>query len=182
MSARPVPHRLTVAQYDRMIDLGVLKEDDRVELVRGIIVAKMPIGDPHVATVNRLNRLFNRLTDDTVAVSIQNPIRLADSEPEPDVVLMKARDGKPSPSDILLLIEVADDSLENDREVKGPLYAENGIVEYWIVNLIDNCLEVHRRPQPDGTFADGRTLRAGDVVDIVSLPGITFGVSDLIGA
>src|SRR5262245_7228055 len=125
MSARPVPHRLTVAQYDRMIDLGVLKEDDRVELVRGIIVAKMPIGNPHVATVDRLNRLFNRTTDDSVVVSIQNPVHLADSEPEPDVVLKSARDtfyGKPSPADILLLVEVADDSLETDREVKGPLY------------------------------------------------------------
>ena len=165
-----------------MIDVGILGENDRVELIRGVIVAKMPIGDPHVTTVNRLNRVFNRLTDDTIIVSIQNPIRLADSEPEPDVVLMKARDGKPSPADTVLVIEVADDSLENDREVKGPLYAENGIVEYWIVNLIDKCVEVYRQPRADGTYDEVRTLRGGETTDIISIPGITLNVADLIGS
>jgi Uma2 family endonuclease len=166
-----------------MIDVGILKEDDRVELIRGEIVAKMPIGDPHVACVNRLNRILNRAAGDDVIVSVQNPVRLADSEPEPDVALAKAiggSSGKPSSAEVLLLIEVADDSLEYDREVKGPLYAENGIGEYWIVNLIDRCVEVHRQPPPDGTYADVRTLRAGDSTDVVALPGLAIAIADVL--
>ena len=117
-------------------------------------------------------------------MSTQNPVRLADSEPEPDVVLKWSRDsaqGKPSPPDILLLIEVADSSLEDDREVKGPLYAENGIAEYWIVNLTDRCLEVHRGPQPGGTYSDVRTLRPGDRAEVAALAGVTVEVATVLG-
>ena len=169
-------------EYDRMIDLGILKEDARVELIRGEIVAKMPIGDPHVACVDRLNRLIVRAVGDDVTVSIQNPVRLADSEPEPDLVLKRpASHGKPVPADILLLIEVAESSPEDDREVKGPLYAENGIAEYWIVKLVDRCLEAYRSPQSDGTYADMRTMRPGDRIDVAALAGVTIDVVALIG-
>ena len=184
MTARRTPHRFTVAEYDRMIDLGILKEDARVELIRGEIVAKMSIGDAHIACVDRLNRLLVRAVSDDAIVSVQNPIRLADSEPEPDLVLKRPRQdfyGKPGPADILLVIEVADASLEDDREVKGPLYAENGIAEYWIVNLIDRCLEVHRQPRPDGTYADVRTMRAREMVEVGTIPGVRVAVADLIG-
>jgi Uma2 family endonuclease len=180
MTARRLPHRFTVAQYDRMIDTGILKEDDRVELIRGEIVAKMSIGDSHVACVDQLNRMFVRAVGDDVIVSIQNPVRLADSEPEPDVVLKRAR-GKPGPADVLLLVEVADDALEYDREVKAPLYAENGIAEYWIVNLVDRCLEVRRGPQADGSYSDVRTLRPGERADVVALPGVGIDVAALFG-
>jgi Uma2 family endonuclease len=186
MSARRTPHRFTVATYERMIDLGILKEDDRVELIRGEIIAKMPIGNPHIACVDRLNRLFVRAVGDDAIVSIQSPIRLADSEPEPDVVLKRPRDdfyasGKPGPADILLVIEVADASLDDDREVKSPLYGENGIAEYWIVNLVDRCLEVHRQPRPDGSYADVRSLRAGQTIEIGLIPGVTVAVADVVG-
>lgn len=167
-----------------MIDTGILKEDDRVELIRGEIVAKMPIGDPHVAAVNRLNRILGRKVADAATVSVQNPVRLADSEPEPDITLIVPREddystGKPLAVDVLLVIEVADSSLELDREVKAQLYAENAISEYWIVNLVDNCLEVRREPRPDGTYADVRILRSGDSIDLVNLPGLTITVADL---
>lgn len=163
-----------------MIDVGILKEDDRVELIRGEIVAKMPIGNSHVECVDQLNRLLVRAVGDDVIVSIQNPVRLADSEPEPDVVLKKSR-GKPAPAEVLLLVEVADDSLEYDREVKAALYAENGITEYWIVNLADRCLEVHRGPQASGSYSDVRTLRAGDRAKVAALPGVGFDVAVLFG-
>jgi Uma2 family endonuclease len=166
-----------------MIQIGILKEHDRVELIRGEIVAKMTIGDPHIICVDRLNKLLGRLVDDLAIVSLQNPVRLADSEPEPDVVLKRVKSapyGKPDPPDVLLIIEVADSSLDDDREVMRPLYAENGIVEYWIVNLIDRCLEVHRQPRPDGTYADVRTLRGGDSIDIAALPGLTIAVADIL--
>jgi len=88
--------------------------------------------------------------------------------------------GKPGPPDILLVIEVADASLEDDREVKRPLYAENGIAEFRIVNLIDRCLEVHCQPRPDGTCADVRTFHAGKVIDVAALPNVTMSVSNVI--
>jgi Uma2 family endonuclease len=186
MTVRRAPHRFTVPEYERMVDLGILKEDARVELIRGEIVAKMPIGDAHIAAVNRLTRLFVRAVGDAAIVSIQNPVRMADSEPEPDVALLRPRaddyaGGKAGPADILLLVEVAETSLEDDREVKGPLYAEAGITEYWIVNLVDRCLEVYRGPQPTGTYADVRTVRPGDQVEVAALAGLTVDVTALLG-
>lgn len=184
MTNRP-RHRFTVAQYERMIELGILKERDQIEFIRGEVVAKMPVGDPHIASVNRLNRLLVRGVGDRAIVSIQNPIRLADSEPEPDVALLRPRadfyaSGKAGPADLLLVIEVADASLDDDRDVKRPLHAENGIAEYWIVNLVDGCLEVYRQPRPDGTYADARTLRPGDPADVAALPGVTIPVAQVI--
>ncbi len=177
--------RYTVAEYDEMIAKGILGEDDRVELIRGEIVPKMPIGESHIDCSDRLNRLLMQPTFHLATVSIQNPIHLADSEPEPDVVLKRLPDAtsrysKPDPPDVFLIIEIADSSLNNDRNVKGPLYAENGIVEYWNVNLVDGCLEVHRQPRSDGAYADVRTLRAGDSVDVVALPGLKFDVADIV--
>jgi Uma2 family endonuclease len=185
MTIRRVPHRFTVPEYERMVALGILKEDARVELIRGEIVAKMPIGDPHIACVNRLTRLLVRAAGDRAIVSVQNPIRLADSMPEPDISLLAPRDdfyasGKARPADVLLAIEVADTSVDDDRDVKRPLYAEAGIGEYWIVNLLDRCLEVYRQPQADGTYADARTLRPGDAADVLALPGLTLAVADVV--
>src|SRR5438309_410007 len=82
--ACPAPHRFSVDDYHRMIDAGILGENDRVELIHGEVVTKMPIGDPHTACVKRLNRLFNTRVADRTLVSVQDPVRLADSEPEPD--------------------------------------------------------------------------------------------------
>src|SRR5262245_17672379 len=185
MTVRRVPHRFTVTEYERMVRLGILKEEARVELIRGETVAKTPIGDAHIAGVNRLNRLLVQTVGDRAIVSVQNPIRLTDSEPEPDFCLLAPRadfyaTSKAGPADVLLVIEVADTSLDDDREVKRPLYAEAAIAEYWIVNLVDRCLEVYRRPQPDGTYAEARTLRPGDTADILALPGLTLAVADLV--
>src|SRR5262245_5832253 len=183
MVMKPPAQRFTVAEYDAMIARGILTENDRVELIRGEIVPKMPIGDPHIDCVDQLNYLLTGAIRGIARVSIQNPIHLADSEPEPDIVLKRRPDAnsrytKPDPPDVFLIIEVAESSLDYGRNVKRPLYAENGIVEYWIVNLIDRCLEVHRQPRPDGTYADMRTLRVGETIDIVALPGVTIAVAD----
>jgi len=180
-----VHHRFTLDDYDQMIEHGILTENDRVELIRGEILAKMPISDQHVACVNRLNRLLGRKVGDDAIVSIQNPIRLADSEPEPDVVLLRPRQdfyasGKPRPADVLLVVEVADTTLEYDREVKRSLYAEAGIAEYWIVNLSEDCLEVYRQPRPDGTYRDVQTVRRGQQVEITALPGQGLAVAEIL--
>jgi Uma2 family endonuclease len=168
-----------------MIDHGILTKRHNVELIRGEIVTKMPKGDLHAWCLKALIRLFGPLVGDRAVLSVQDPLYLADSGPEPDVTLLAFRpdlyrNAGPQAADALLVIEAADSSLDYDREVKGPLYAENGIAEYWIVNLVDRCLEVHRQPQADGTYADIRTLRPGDAASLLLLPAISIAVSDII--
>jgi len=181
MTAKRVPYRFSVTDYERLLEIGILSENSNVELIRGEIVSKMSIGDLHVQCVDILTRLLIRGVGDDAIISIQNPIRLADSEPEPDVVVKSpSAKGKPSASEILLVIEVAESSLEYDREVKLSLYAENGIREFWIVNLIDRCLEVYRQPQPDGTYAYAQSLHPEDSVTLLALPNLTITVASLL--
>jgi Uma2 family endonuclease len=182
---RPPPFRWTVEQYENMIRHGILTENHNVELIRGEIVPKMSKGDLHTACLKKLCELFFEIVGSQATKSVQDPIILSDSEPEPDFALLVRRDdfyasGKPRAADALLIIEVADSSLKYDREVKGPLYAENGIAEFWIVNLIDRCLEVYRQPQPDGTYADSSLLRAGDSVTLALLPAVTIAVAEFL--
>src|SRR4051812_32731465 len=115
-------HRFSVEEYERMTELGILTENDRVELIRGEILEKMTIGDRHAACVYRLSELLFLAVARAAIVGVQNPIRLADSEPEPDVTLLRRRadfyaSGKPTPADVVLLTEVADTTLDFDRDV-----------------------------------------------------------------
>ncbi|MFO0881688.1 MAG: Uma2 family endonuclease [Gemmataceae bacterium] len=176
--------RFSVAEYEQLGKLGILGEHERVELIRGEIVQKMTIGELHAATVKRINRLFHRLLGEQVLVSVQDPVRLADSEPEPDVALLKPREdfyatGLPTGADVLLVVEVADSSLEYDRQEKGPLYAEAGIPEFWLVNLVEARLEVHRRPQ-GGRYLDCFHRQRGEVVDLVGVPNVVVQVDEFI--
>jgi Uma2 family endonuclease len=185
MSAKRPPYRITVAEYDRMVEHGILTKEHRVELIRGELVAKMPIGDPHAGCVKRLNKLLGNRLQDLAVLGVQDPVQLADSKPEPDVSILRPREdfyaqSTPRPADVYLLIEVADSTLDYDREVKAPLYAENGIAEYWIVNLEDKCFEVYRQPRADGTYADVRMLRVGDMADIAALPGVAIAVAEVL--
>jgi Uma2 family endonuclease len=174
-----VHYKLTIDKYEQMIRAGILTENDRVELIRGELLDKTPIGDAHVEVVNRLNRKFAKLLDESVTVSVQNPLVLADSEPEPDLVLYTRRAaGKPRAGDVHLVIEVADSSLEFDRTVKLPLYAEAGIRELWIVNLLDEQVEVYRQPQLDGTYRDATVLKPGQTVTPVDFPSAALSVSE----
>lgn len=178
--------RFTVDQYEDLVRTGVLTENDRCELIRGVIIDKMGIGDLHTACVKRLNRFFNASAGDRYLVSIQDPIRLPDSEPEPDCAIVKYRSdfyssGKPQASDILLLIEVADSSLDLDRGAKLSLYAEARIVDYWIVNVVDDCIEVHRQPAPAGSYADRLVIRRGDRLSPLALPDLALTAEDILG-
>ena len=179
--ASRVHHRFSVDEYDEMIARGILDENDRVELIRGEIVDKMTIGDRHAACVKRLNSLFQALSPDRWIVSVQDPVAFEDSKPEPDLALLQPRgdfyaDSTPRSSDILLVIEVADTSLDFDRDIKLPLYAEAGVSEYWIVNLTDSCVEVHRGPRSDGTYADSQTVAKDGTV---SFQGLDLTVAQL---
>lgn len=148
----PARRRFTVEEYHRMGEAGILREDDRVELLKGEIIQMAPIGSRHAACVSRLGDWLAKRLPDTAAVRIQNPIRLPPrSEPEPDLVVVRRRDdfyatAHPGPGDIFLLIEVADTSLEHDRDVKLPLYAAAGIPEVWIVDLERRRVLVYRQP------------------------------------
>jgi len=173
------PHHFTVADYYRIAEAGIFNENPRVELIRGQIVDMAAIGTPHFGMVNRLNRVLSTILAGRGLLHVQNPVRLDDSsEPEPDVTVLKPRADDyatvhPRPDDVLLLIEVADSSLDYDREVKAPLYAESGIVEYWIVNLIDRVVEVFRHPE-NGHYSHVRSVSADGVLDMVTLPSIAL--------
>ncbi|MFQ6039781.1 MAG: Uma2 family endonuclease [Candidatus Poribacteria bacterium] len=149
----PFPvRRISVAEYHKMGEMGIFKEDERVELIDGVIGEMSPKGSKHTASVMKLTNLLPRLLHGRALVSIQDPIVIDDdTEPEPDVAVIKPRDdayasAHPRTDDVLLLIEVADTSLEYDREVKLPRYAAAGIPEVWIVNLVENVIEVYREP------------------------------------
>ena len=185
MSATLTRHRFTVDEYNELIDFGVLGENDRVEFIRGEVIDKIPIGERHLFCVNQLNRILNRQVGDDAIVSVQNPIRLVDSEPDPDIALLKPRgdsyrSGKPTTNDVLVVIEVADSSLEIDREIKHKLYDEAGIPEYWIVNLLDGCVEAYRRGTPTGDFQAAQVFGAGQILSAVALPNRLVDVGQLL--
>src|SRR5919109_654136 len=148
----PRPHRLTVHDYYRMAEAGVLSPDDRTELIEGEIIDMAPIGPTHAEVVVLLTKRLVQLAGDAADVRAQVPVRfMPRSEPQPDVALAKAkhggyRKGHPIAHDVLLLIEVSDSTLRYDLDVKARLYANNGVPEYWVVDLVHNCVWRHRRP------------------------------------
>ena len=183
--AAVIHHQFTVEDYGRMIETGIIDENDAVELIRGEIVKKMPIGRQHAAVVNRLNQwLVAQLTGQAI-VSVQNPIVLADSEPEPDLALLKYRadfyeGSKPTGSDVHLVIEVSDTTLDYDRQIKLPLYAQAGIAELWIVNLIESRVETYCEPRTDGGYSVCQVFGRADVLPILSFPELALAVAEIL--
>ncbi|MFB2882008.1 Uma2 family endonuclease [Floridanema aerugineum] len=186
MSVQLLRRKFTVTQYHQMIEAGILTEDDRVELIRGEIVEMTPINRRHSAHVSRLNELFILRLAQLVTVGVQNPVELNDtSEPQPDISLLRRKadfyeSGHPKPQDILLLVEVADTTVESDREIKIPLYAENGIVEVWLVDINEQCIEVYREPSPNGYQNIQRFVR-GENLSILAFPEIIISVDEVLG-
>ena len=156
LSRHPAPRRLlTVEEYHRMGEAGILTEDDRVELIEGELVAMAPVGSEHIAATNALTRLLVLAVGDRAIVSVGNPVRLTrHSEPQPDFSLLNRRDNyrktPPGPEDTMLAVEVSNTSLDYDRKVKLALYARSLIPEVWIVNLAAEEVEVHRSPAAGG--------------------------------
>ncbi|NET28262.1 Uma2 family endonuclease [Okeania sp. SIO1I7] len=176
----------TVDQYYKMQDAGVLTGNERVELIRGEIIKMSPMGIRHPACVKCLAELFILRLAQTVTVGIQDPVRLNNtSEPQPDVSLLQRRPDfyrtqQPQPENVFLLIEVSDTTIKYDREVKVPLYAENNIVEVWLVNLTEECLEVYRQPKGNG-YEIVQTFQKGETVTIQAFPNVTFTVDEILG-
>jgi len=153
-----VRHRITVADYYKMAEVGILGEANRVELIDGEIVDMAPIGSKHAFVVSRLAQFFTLAAHNNYLVSTQNPLRLDDrSEPQPDIALLKPgnyMERLPGVSDVLLIIEVAHSSINFDRGVKLDLYARHAIPEVWLLDLMGGELLVCRKPA-DGQY---RTL------------------------
>ena len=147
----------TIEEYYRLAEVGILTESDHVELINGDIIAMNPINSPHAGMVNRLASILDRKLHKRATITVQNPIRISTiSEPEPDVVIAKYdvdyyESHHPTSGEIYVVIEVSDTTLEKDREVKHPLYAEVSIPEYWIINIQDRQIEIHRQPK-DGVY------------------------------
>jgi Uma2 family endonuclease len=178
------PRRLlTVDEYHRMGEAGILTDDDRVELIEGELVAMAPIGTEHIASTNALTHLLVMAVGGRGIVSVGNPVRLnRHSEPQPDFSVLKPRDDyrktMPRPEDTMLAVEVANTSLEYDRKVKLALYARAGIPEVWIVNLAANEVEVYRSPAGDNYTSVTRAGRS-DNLTIEALSGILIPVASI---
>jgi Uma2 family endonuclease len=174
-------HRITVDEYYRMAEDGILPPDARVELIEGEIIDMPPIGSTHAGTVMLLSRLLSRAIGDLAYVSGQSPIRLSDiSEPQPDVALLKPRPdfyrhGHPKSVDTLLIIEVSVTTLRYDLQVKVPLYARHEVPEVWVVDLHGKQLHVFRSPK-SGAYAE---VVASDDPGILTIGALTDVQADL---
>jgi Uma2 family endonuclease len=178
-------HRFTVEDYYRMAETGVIKPDARVELLEGEIIDMSAIGPWHGGVVNRLTRLFIEAAKGRSIVAVQNSIGLSSiSEPQPDLVLLKLRADDyaselPVPADALLLIEVADSTLDYDRNVKIPAYGKAGIPEVWIVNLPQLIFEVYREPHFTG-YTSVMKLQPGNTARPLSFPDVAVDVDSIL--
>jgi Uma2 family endonuclease len=177
-------------EYDRMIEAGVLAPEDRVELVDGEIVTMTPQKSRHATAVRLAEIALRRAFDETYDVRTQLPLALGlESEPEPDVAVVAGspRDYRDEhPSTALLIVEVADTSLTFDRTAKASVYARAGIAEYWLLNLVDEVIEVRRGPEPSPDarhawrYATTERYGARDRVAPLTRPDRDIVVADLL--
>ena len=179
------PTRLTVERYLGLVEAGLLSEDDRVELLAGVIVAMTPSNPPHDTGVTLATHVLIRAVGEQATVRTQCSLIVGRwSLPEPDVAVVPGspRDySERHPETALLVVEVADTSLQQDRLTKGAIYAAAAIPEYWIVNLRGRVLEVMRDPEPArARYRDVRTLRGEERVELMTLPGVVIAVADLL--
>lgn len=180
-------HRFTVEQYHRMGEARVLAEHDRVELIEGEIIEKPMINPSHASTVDRIHHVLTTRLAGRAIVGVQGPVVLAaeDSEPEPDVTLLRPRadfyrSAHPEPPDILLVIEVAGTWLDFDRRVKVPLYARAGLSEVWVIDIEAERIGVYRRPGTTG-HAEVRLVHRGETLAPEAFPDLLLNVEELLG-
>lgn len=186
MTAALQRHPFTINEYHRMRDARIFAEDDRIELIDGEIIKMAPIGPRHAACVDRLlNFLIRKLGEAAIARS-QNPIELSDhSEPQPDIALVKFREdfyaeAHPTPDDILIAIEVADTTAENDRQIKIPSYARAEIQEVWLIDLPSDRIEIYTQPN-SGIYQEVRTVLRGQKIISPAFPNLKLKADDVLG-
>jgi Uma2 family endonuclease len=186
MALQIVRRRFTVDQYYQMAEAGILKEDDRVELIEGEIVEMPSIGPGHAGSVNRLTARLAPGIGSRAILSVQNPLHLDEyNEPQPDVMLLRPRPdyyerSHPRPADVLLIVEVGATSAALDRRLKLPLYARTGIPEVWLVDLSKATIRVYRDPSPTG-YRTARTYRRGERLAPLAFPDLELVVTDILG-
>ncbi len=184
MESWPQRHRITVHEYHRMAEVGLLAPDARVELIEGEIIDMVPIGSRHAAAVKRIAQTLTLSLADRATVSVQDPIRLSQySEPQPDIALLRPRADfyaavHPGPADVLLLVEVADSTLRFDRDIKLPLYACHGIPEVWLVDIENAQFTIHRDPQTHG-YAQTQTPISLTRIEVPGMADVAVDLSGL---
>jgi Uma2 family endonuclease len=185
MSVTVSKKRFTADEYQQMGQVGILSEDDRVELIDGEIIAMTPIGPRHCASVDRMTRAFVTKAGESAIVRMQGSVRLNfQSEPEPDLVLLRPRtdfyaSAHPGPADILLIVEIAQTSIDYDRDFKGPFYARNAVHEYWLADLNEKVLKCFSTPR-NGAYQTVRQYERGQSVAPLLLPDCVIPVDDLL--
>ena len=179
-------HRITVAEFERMIAANIWPEDERLELIEGELIAMSPLNAPHAYTVQILLYLFIRRLEQQALVWAQNPMRLDDgTRPEPDVMLLRYRADfyrhrLPTPADVLLVIEVSDTTLDYDREIKARLYAHAGIPELWVVDLNGKRVIVFRNVV-NGEYTRIESFQTRETIAPTALPDVTVSVDEILG-
>lgn len=181
---QPMQLRFSVDEYYKMIELGLITDYEKAEIIEGELIKKMTIGDRHAFVVDFLTKFFIKNAPETVRVRVQNPLRMSDyNEPEPDIVLadLTKYDGKrhPRPAEVILVVEVADASLKYDRNTKLPLYAAAGIPEIWIVNLQNDIVEVHQKPSLD-IYQLTTVFKRGETVISSVMPDLRIDVDKIL--
>lgn len=175
---------ITTDLYHQMIEKGILTEDDKIELLEGEFIKMSAVGPRHAACVERLSEYLKDELGRTGFLRHQNPVELSNySEPEPDIAILKRRDDyylhtHPQPDDVLLLVEVADSTLKKDRGIKLGAYAKAGIAEYWVVNLVDDLIEVYTNPSGN-TYQNVRLVRRDETLSLQALPAIVFQADEV---
>jgi Uma2 family endonuclease len=184
-TVHPTKHLTNLDEWRRLGEANIFPPESRIELINGEILDMAPIGFNHAGHLKSINKLFTKLVSDNLFTSVQDPLQLDDlSEPEPDFMLLKPngdcyKTRHPVADDVLLLIEVADSSLNFDQNQKLRLYACHGIPEYWLLNLNDVSLEVYRKPNGE-VYAEKTTLYTGDSITLSQLTDISIQVADIL--
>jgi Uma2 family endonuclease len=176
----------TVDEYYKMVDAGILREDDRFELIEGEIIQMSSMGSRHAAVVSRLNDVLVPLLKGKALLRPQLPLRLNEfNEPEPDIVVLKPRpdfyaSAHPGPADVFLVVEISDSTLKYDRDVKLPIYAAMKLPEVWLADLARNEVLVYRDPSGK-RYMTSLTFRSGESLPCLMLPQIQLAVNDALG-
>lgn len=184
MSALPAKHLFTTQEWHHFAAIGFFAPGYRAELIEGEIIDMPPIGTDHGSCVDWLTHYFSKNLPDSMRFRVQNPITLGDlSEPEPDFSIVHYRSdyyrhAHPTPQDVLLVIEVSDTTLSYDRNTKAPLYATHAMPEYWIINLVEQCVEVYRQPQ-QGQYREQQVLRGENKLCSLQVAEIEIMVKSL---
>jgi Uma2 family endonuclease len=166
-------------EYDKLVELGMF-EDEKIELLDGVLVPMSPIGAPHSSAVQKLNEILVVALTGRATVRPQLPFAVSDlSEPEPDLMVSPLDDYDTAhPDEAHLLIEVAESSLAKDRGIKRRIYAERGVPEYWIVNLVDRCIEVYTDPEAGG-YRSLTVYVRGESIRLVRFNDVDVRISDV---